>query len=181
MNLVLKDIVYKMLGTYSLFLTIVGTIFNIMVILICIRKRLWRITTFKFMVVMAVNDAVSLYQWNLKHFIDPFFNIDFNFTSLVWCRLSLFLQYYCLQYSAWILVSIAFDRLFTVLFQSWKKVYFKDSVPLIFVFSMGIFIGALNFHILFTNGYALIVNGTERVICYAQPDFDFTLFNIFGQ
>ncbi|RNA11052.1 FMRFamide receptor-like [Brachionus plicatilis] len=177
----LKDIIYKILGAYALFLTIAGTVLNLVVFGICIRKRLWRTSTFKLIAVLSLNCIIGLYEWNLKHFIDPFFGVDFNFTSLSWCRLSIFLQYFSLQYSAWIHSSIAMDRLNSIIFQNWKKKYFTGLTPLIYIFFLGLVFIAINFHVLFTNGYSIWVNGTEIIVCYAQPDYDYTLFNTFGK
>lgn len=99
-----QNILYKILGAYALLLCILGTIFNILVCFICTRRRLRVTNTFKFIAILSLSDTIALYEWNLKHFITPYFKIDFNFTSLVWCRLGIFLQYAFLQYSAWILV-----------------------------------------------------------------------------
>jgi hypothetical protein len=102
----LFEIIKKILGTYALLLTIIGTIGNALIFLICIKKEMRRINTFKFLAFISISDLIALYEWNLKHFIAAFFGIDFNFMSLAWCRLSLYLQYVTLQFSAWILVNI---------------------------------------------------------------------------
>lgn len=99
-----KSICLKILGAYALFLVFIGTIFNLVVCTVCFQNKLWTTNTFKFIVLLSICDIISLYEWNLNHFIVPFFNIDFTFKNLIWCRISLFLQYICLQYSAWILV-----------------------------------------------------------------------------
>lgn len=177
----LKDIIYKILGVYALFLTITGTVFNLIVFVICIRKRLWRTTTFKFLAILSLNDVIGLYQWNLKHFISSFFLVNFNYTNLPWCRISIFLQYLSLQYSAWILVSISLDRFNSIVIQNWKKKYITHFIPLIYISVLGIVLATVNFHVLLTNGYSVWINGSEKVICYAMPDYDYSLFNIFGQ
>ena len=181
LNQLLKDIIYKILGAYALLLTIAGTILNCIIFLICKRQRLWRTSTFKLLAILSLNDIIGLYQWNLKHFIYSFFIVDFNFTNLPWCRISIFLQYFSLQYSAWILVLISMDRLSSIVIQKWKKIYFAGFMPLICAFVLGLILAMINFHVLFTNGYSVWVNGSEQVICYAMPDNDYSLFNIFGQ
>ena len=100
------EVIKKLLGAYALLLTIVGTIGNVLIFSICIKKEMRKINTFKFFAFISISDCLALYEWNLKHFIAAYFGIDFNFMSLAWCRLSLYLQYVTLQFSAWILVYI---------------------------------------------------------------------------
>ncbi|RNA27475.1 neuromedin-U receptor 2-like, partial [Brachionus plicatilis] len=130
---------------------------------------------------MAISDTLCLYEWNLNHFIVSFFQVDFAFKSLAWCRLSLFLQYVCLQYSAWILVSIALDRLLSILVKKWQRFYFNDKKPIVYCITLALVLIALNCKVLESNGYINVVNGTELVVCYAQSDNDRSLFYLFGQ
>ena len=39
----------------------------------------------------------------------------------------------------------------------------------------------LNVPVLVTNGYSIEVNGTEKILCYAWYDYDYTIFDIMGQ
>lgn len=99
------DKITKVLGIYSIILTILGTLLNGFIFLVCLRKNLRKINAFKFFAIISISDTISLYEWNLEHFINVFFNVNFSYTNLVWCRLGTYLQYVSLEYSAWLLVS----------------------------------------------------------------------------
>lgn len=98
-------IVMKALGVWCLVLTIVGTIGNLFIFLICVTKLRSQVT-FVFIAFLAVVDALSLYEWNLTHFYEAFHIssalVDGN---ILICRLISFSQYITLHSSAWLLVS----------------------------------------------------------------------------
>ena len=97
--------VTKVLGVFALIITIVGTLLNGLIFYVCLRKKLRKVNAFKFFAMISITDIIALYEFNLKHFIVPFYGIDYNYISLTWCRISIFIQYVSLQYSAWLLVS----------------------------------------------------------------------------
>ena len=104
MDLYIYNLIYKILGSYALVLTVLGTILNIILFIICLQKKQRKVNTFKFFAFISIVDTFALYEWNLKHFIKSFFGINPEFTNLIWCRLSAFIQYTGLQFSAWLLV-----------------------------------------------------------------------------
>ena len=107
-NSILIQATNKVLGIYALVLVVLGTLLNVIICVVCLRKKLRDVNTFKFFAIISISDTIALYEWNLKHFMITFYNVDFNYTSLAWCRVNIFLQYLSLQFSAWILVRILF-------------------------------------------------------------------------
>ena len=93
----------KILATYDIILTVGGTVLNIIVFLTCLKIK--NNTTFALMRILAISDLVSLWWWNVDHFMVPFFNLDFQAMYVFYCRLCDFCQYSSLQISAWILVT----------------------------------------------------------------------------
>jgi len=89
-------------------LIIFGTIGNILTAVICFRRRLRKINTFKFFAFNALLDTVGLYEWNLRQFVLYLFNQDWSFTSLIYCNLSSFFQYVSFEASAWFLVKSSY-------------------------------------------------------------------------
>jgi hypothetical protein len=176
------DIFTKVFSIYALLLTILGTAGNSLSCFICLRKSLRTRATFKLLAFLTVSDIVALYQWNLKHFVATFFgHYDWDLVYLTLCRLDQFLQTSSLQFSAWILVSIALDRLLSILILKWTKFYFRGSRPVVYAFTLLFIILLFNGTTLLTDGYVVIVNGTQKVICDAQPVLDYTIFNIMSQ
>ena len=81
------DIAVKCFGIYSLILIIFGTIFNILGLVVCLRKRLRTYTTFVFFSFMFIADVLSLYLWCIDHFVEAFFNFVIEERSLIVCKL----------------------------------------------------------------------------------------------
>lgn len=94
----------KILGVYALFLTIFGTIANLLSCLVCFRMR--KNTTFIFLSFMTISDLISLYWWNTNNFLKEFAQIDLLSINKYVCKAGNYLQFTALQVSAWILVTI---------------------------------------------------------------------------
>lgn len=95
----------KIFALYSLILTTLGTFGNVLIIIVCMDRKLRTINTFKFLAIISISDIISLYQWNLAHFTNEYIKVDFTLINVPLCRIVTFLQYTSLQYSAWLLVS----------------------------------------------------------------------------
>jgi hypothetical protein len=93
---------FKCIGLIAIFIVVFGTIGNFLVGLVSYRLR--ESNTFIFIVFLSFNDTLTLYFWNLNHFIAPFFNIDIQNYSLFVCKLGSFVQLSSQQISAWMLV-----------------------------------------------------------------------------
>jgi hypothetical protein len=93
------------LGHYSLVLIVSGTLCNCLIFLVCTRPNLRKINTFKLFAFLSVSDILTLYHWNLDNLLYIKYGKYFNLVFLWKCRISNYLQYLTLQYSAWILVT----------------------------------------------------------------------------
>ena len=98
------DSIFKVLGAYSLFLVVFGTITNTMCFIVCIRKRLLFKRTYLFVAFHTANDNLSLVTWNMDHFVSSFFNASYKNNKYT-CKCFEILQYTSLQASSWFLVS----------------------------------------------------------------------------
>ena len=94
----------KILGSITLILTIFGIFGNVFTAFICMRKKLRCITTFVFLAFISGNDLLTLLIWNLDQYFEAFFNFSHEFLSVWWCKMCVFIQYFCLHNSAWLLV-----------------------------------------------------------------------------
>jgi hypothetical protein len=115
-------IVLKLLAVYSLVLTILGTIGNMLVLATCcFTPSLRKVNTFRFFIILSIADTIALYGWNLDHFLIEFSLMNANWqNNLAIVRLTNFLQYLSLQYSAWCLVKVLFYVL-KMFGQFWQK------------------------------------------------------------
>lgn len=180
MDPTLNTVLSKIFGTYSMIVLLLGTLFNGLIFIICIRKSLRKTSTFNFLAILALSDTFSLFEWNLNHFTLPFFNVELTRISFLWCRMGLFSQHTFLQFSAWILVSIAIDRLFSTLIKKWKF-FFAGIKPFIWLLVLLTIFICVNVSILIRVGYTKMVNGTEKITCHATYENDYTLYGIISE
>ncbi len=159
----------KIVAIYEISIIILGTFGNAFVFYVGYRNRTTS-PTFLFLMFMSIADLVSMYWWNLSHFIEPFFFIDIQNYNFYLCKFLSFFQFTSLQISAWILVLISVERYFSVHIVSWKQAYFGYRTALITVSALSLALIAINAHVLFTFAYIRIKNGTQTVQCYSTPD-----------
>ncbi|CAF0772754.1 unnamed protein product [Brachionus calyciflorus] len=161
----------KTLGIISLLLFVFGIIGNLLAYMVCRRKALKNISTFKFIMLICINDIFGISVWNLDIFLNAFFDFVHESLSWWWCKICVFLQYFCLQYSAWILVCLSVDRYLKVRINSWRKIYSTSKNTATISFIVGLLIFIVNSHLLILNGYSDNKNGTEIVRCYSPKFF----------
>ena len=159
----------KIVGAYELIVIIVGTFGNLFIFYVSFLNR--QNSTFLFLAFLSISDMLSLYWWNLNHFVQPFTNLDLQNFNFYYCKIMNFFQFISSQTSAWILILISFDRYFSVLILNWKIRYFYFNRALLTASVIVIVIVTINFHVLFTFGHIRKVdNITEIVECYTTPD-----------
>ena len=100
--------IQKVLAVYSIILVILGTIGNALTCLVCLKKKLRCITTFILIAFMAISETASIYIWNVDHFILPFFGFEIEYLNIYSCKISVFIQFFSLECSAWLLVSLKY-------------------------------------------------------------------------
>lgn len=150
------DVLNKIFSSFSLVITVSGTILNLIVCTICLRKRLRSKSTFQLMAFISLSDLCALYEWNFLHFVSGILmnNEDPNSNSLFTCKLTTILQFVTLQYSAWMLVLPIF------FYKTWLLLFGKD---------IDLFIKSVHFF-LFTIPCILSVKRT----CYFFTGVEFT-------
>ena len=94
--------ILQSLGFVSLCIAIFGTIGNFLIAYISVKTR--SNSTFVLLRYLAINDALSLYFWNINHFIQSTFDIDIQNSNIYSCKMGSFIQFSSLQTSAWTLV-----------------------------------------------------------------------------
>ena len=105
--------IIRCLSIYALILVIVGTLGNLLTIIILCRRNLRRYVTMRYLVVVSVCDIISLYGWNLNNFYK--FTISQNREnleelSLIHCRVMSYLTFVGLQLSSWCLAAVSLGK-----------------------------------------------------------------------
>lgn len=177
------EILTKILASYSLLLLIVGIILNPLITFVCLKSRKLRaVSTFNFLAIVAINDALSLCIWNVHHFENTFLDLNLPYRSLQYCRIvSFWLQYSTLQYSSWMYMSISLDRYLSLSIAKWSRFYFNGLRPFIYSAILALIIFGLNFNEIFTIGYSDLVNGTVVVNCNANRENQFSWIDLMTQ
>jgi len=109
----LHRFVIRCLSLYALSLVIIGTLGNLLTIIILCRRNLRRYVTMRYLIAVSVSDIISLYGWNLNNFYK--FTISSDKTnleeiSLVHCRLVSYLSFVGLQLSSWFLTAVSLGK-----------------------------------------------------------------------
>jgi hypothetical protein len=111
------SLVIQWLSIYALILIIVGTVGNLLTIIVLLRRNLRRLVTIRYLIVVSICDTISLYGWNLNSFYK--FNINprngnLEEISLVHCRVISFMTFVSLQLSSWCLTAVSLGKSDTV-------------------------------------------------------------------
>lgn len=106
-------LVIRCLSIYALVLVIVGTLGNLLTIIILCRKNLRRYVTMRYLIAVSVCDIISLYGWNLNNFYK--FTISSNNNnieelSLAHCRIMSYMTFVGLQLSSWCLTAVSIGK-----------------------------------------------------------------------
>ncbi|XP_052077874.1 psychosine receptor-like [Mytilus californianus] len=72
--------------------------------------RFWRRTPLLLLAVLAITDITVLLDGLLRYWIEYTFKIDIRTLSDASCKINLFILYFAMQYSSWILVCLIVDR-----------------------------------------------------------------------
>ncbi|UJR09897.1 hypothetical protein I4U23_014119 [Adineta vaga] len=171
------------LAIYALFLIIIGTIGNILTIIILLRPNLRKHTTMRYLIAVAIADLCSLYSWNLnlfyKHLINPYQN-DLEDASIVSCRFVSFFAFVSLQLSSWYLTLVSFDRCLNIHFLFWHRKLGQAKYVIFIILSITIIIASINSHLLFLNGYqqsnCIPFGKRTCIVCYARLNDPYYIF-----
>ena len=93
---------------------VIGFSGNFLTILILSQKRNRKDSTAVFLIVLAVSDSIVLFEGYLCPVISDIFHFDFHAINDSSCKIHMFLTYYSLQYSSWILVLVTMERVVSV-------------------------------------------------------------------
>lgn len=136
-------------------------------------KEFNKIPSMVYLSFIAIFDTLSLFEWNLNHFLRPNFNFEIEFISLFNCKFLVFLQYYSLQCSGVLLSIMSIDRFFTVIL---TPANFINKLPFSTVKSAYIWCILISCTLFILNSHILILNG------YYNPPYlqNETFTNKFG-
>ncbi|KAL3848132.1 hypothetical protein ACJMK2_019009 [Sinanodonta woodiana] len=95
-------------------LIVIGTVGNILSIVVLVRRSLRSSTTMYYLTVLAGSDLCALYFGLLRLWVEFTFKIPIRNLSDVICKVHTFIVYVVTDFTVWILVAVTFDRCLSV-------------------------------------------------------------------
>ena len=93
---------------------ILGTIGNILTIIVMRQKTMQTTSSSLYFIVLAVTDTLILYVGLFRHWLREFQGLDIRLLSVETCKLHVFLVYLLADFSSWILVAVTAQRVIAV-------------------------------------------------------------------
>ncbi|KAJ8304499.1 hypothetical protein KUTeg_018082 [Tegillarca granosa] len=141
-----------------------GTIGNVLSIMVLTKKSNRNNTSALYLSTLAVSDLVSLYTGLLRQWIIYMFNYDIRNIGFLICKIHLFFVYFSLDFSAWLLVAVTFDRVVKTCFPHVAKTTFTRKTAAISISTVGLVLLFLNCHVFYGMGtVATVTNYTTTV------------------
>ena len=169
--------VFKIISYFPLVIIFIGIIGNSASFLIFrFEKELRAMSSMVYLSFCCITDTLSLFTWNLNHFLLPNFDLAMEDFNIHTCRFFQFLQYFTLQSSALLLGFVSIDRYFTVISKPGSfvsKLPFGTTKSAFIISSLiTITIGSLNSFMLFTDRLEINQNDTNIV---SNKNYKFSL------
>lgn len=143
----ISDVIYIYISPCIIF---IGTVANILSILVLSRKSMRRSTTMFYLLVLSSADLLVLYTGLLRHWIIKAFEIDLRLLSGFICKLHVFLVYFSLDFASWILVAVTVDRCVSVIMPLKVKLCCTNNASIITVVIIFFTVIFINSHLYFT-------------------------------
>jgi hypothetical protein len=164
-------------GVIPIVLITVGTLGNLLVVIILLNKENRGTSTNVYLTFLCVVDTLSLYQWNLDYAVYEFTNGKNKITdqSLFLCKSGAFLSFYTLHTSAMFLTLVALDRACLLWSRWYKRKVAKAQVALAFCILILLILFALDGFLLGLGVDSTTYNNTTGmqqtvVACYYSTD-----------
>ena len=130
-------------------LLILGTVGNFLSILVLTRRSIRSSTTAIYLIGLACSDLLVLYSGLFRQWLIYLFNTDVRETSPFGCKLNIWLVYTSLDFSAWILMAVTLERVISAWLPHNARTMCTKKSALAFIISIGVFLLALNSHLLY--------------------------------
>ena len=130
-------------------LILLGTIGNILSIVVLTRKSIKTSTTALYFTFLAASDLCVLYTGLLRHWIRYVFEYDLRQLSEAVCKIHIWLVYSSLDFSAWIIIAFTLERVISVWCPISAKTKCSRKYATALLITILLFLLALNSHMLY--------------------------------
>ena len=130
-------------------LIVVGTLGNILSILVLTRRSLRKSTTALYLTFLAFSDLCVLYTGLLRQWLIYLFEYDVRHVSTAGCKIHIWLLYTSLDFSAWIIIAVTLERVISAWCPHSAKTKCSRKYATALVIAILIFLLGLNLHLLY--------------------------------
>ncbi|XP_062612118.1 galanin receptor 2a-like [Saccostrea cucullata] len=140
---------------------IVGITGNIIIIIVLKKMNFQRKPPYLFLFVLSLFDMTVLCVGLSHYWVKNTFHFNLRLTGQAGCKISLFVIYWSMQCSSWILVCVVLERFLKIRFplRHMRVVTIRRCVRLILL--VMVILGGIDMHLLITNGIKTVGNETE--------------------
>ncbi|CAG2233900.1 unnamed protein product [Mytilus edulis] len=141
---------------------IVGGFGNIGIIIVLCRMKQWKNITYNFLFILSVSDTTVLITGLVRRWILATFDFDIRTMSDVGCKLDVFMIYFSMHISSWILVSITVERFVKTRFPlQYRTAKFSSLLKIVLIVPI-LMSFAIDGHLFINNGLMKVQN---KYIC----------------
>ncbi|XP_046552579.1 mu-type opioid receptor-like [Haliotis rubra] len=145
-------------------LMILGTFGNVLSIIVLNRKSMRDSTVSIYLTALSVMDISVLYTGLLRQWLRVVIHLDIRVISEMSCKIHIWVVYFTLDMSVWILVSVTVERFVSVMYPYTVKKYYTRCTAFVNIAVIAILLLALNSHYLYGLGdVQTTVDGTTNI------------------
>ncbi|XP_067667594.1 FMRFamide receptor-like [Haliotis asinina] len=145
-------------------LLILGTIGNVLSIIVLNRKSMRDSTVSIYLTALSVMDILVLYTGLLRQWLRVVIQLDIRFISEMSCKVHIWMVYFTLDMSVWLLVSVTVERFVSVMFPYTVKKYYTRCTAFVNIAVITVLLLALNSHFLYGLGdVQMTLGGTTNI------------------
>ena len=156
---------------------LLGTFGNSLTIIVLMRQIKNLSSTAVYLLTLAFSDLLVLYLGPLRQWIVYLWRVDVRTLSNAGCKIQMFLTYFSIQFSSWLLVAVTMERVISVILPHKVKLGCTTMKAGIAVMTIFICVFGLNCHILY--GYGQVYKPSGKYRCAPiYADYIYFLDNI---
>lgn len=146
-----KELIWKIVPPIVI---ILGTFGNTLTILVLLRQVMNLSSTAVYLLSLAVSDLLLLYLGPLRQWIQYIWDVDVRLLTDAGCKIQVFLTYFSVHFSSWLLVAVTLERVISVMLPHKVKLNCTTMKAGIVVAVTFVCLFLLNVHFFF--GYGLV-------------------------
>ncbi|CAH1778265.1 unnamed protein product [Owenia fusiformis] len=131
-------------------LLVFGTISNILVIAVLMRKKFRQSSWGLYLTILAICDTLLLYMFSLDSWLQIVFKVWMSDETVAGCKVFRFVSYFLVHFVAWILVAVSCERIVFIYFPMKARIVCRRRTACIVLGTIAFILTGVNAHIFWT-------------------------------